>query len=86
MHNTIFPPVAGFLEYMRSLKPKNKIGFAFGSYGWGGGAVKAITKILESLKFEIIEPFQVKFRPTEDELKRAFEMGEKLAEKIKSKP
>ncbi|HIH69154.1 FprA family A-type flavoprotein [Methermicoccus shengliensis] len=84
MHNTVFPPVAGFLAYMRSLKPKNKIGVAFGSYGWGGGAVKEINRIFEELKFDVMEPLQIKYRPTEDELRKAFELGVEIAEKIKS--
>jgi len=84
MHNTVFPTVAGFLAYMKGLKPKNKIGIAFGSYGWGGGAVKEINRTLEELKFDIMEPLQIKYRPTEDELKTAFELGVKIAEKIKS--
>jgi len=82
MHNTVFPPVAGFLAYMKSLKPKNKIGVAFSSYGWGGGAVREINKVFEELKFEIMEPLQVKYKPTEDELKKAFELGVEVAEKI----
>ena len=84
MHNTVFPTVAGFLAYMKGLKPKNKIGVAFGSYGWGGGAVKEINRTLEDLKFDIMEPLQIKYRPTEDELSSAFELGVKIAEKIKS--
>jgi len=82
MHNTVFPTVAGFLAYMKGLKPKNKIGIAFGSYGWGGGAVKEINRTLEELKFDIMEPLQIKYRPTDDELKTAFEIGVKIAEKV----
>lgn len=83
MHNTIFPPMAGFLAYMKGLRPKNKIGVAFGSYGWGAGAVNEINRILENLKLDCIEPLQTKFRPTENELEKAFEAGVKIAEKIK---
>ncbi|MGP3667335.1 MAG: FprA family A-type flavoprotein [Candidatus Bathyarchaeota archaeon] len=82
MHNTVFPPVAGFLAYMKSLKPKNKIGVAFSSYGWGGGAVREINKVFEELKFEIMEPLQVRYKPTSDDLEKAFELGVKIAEKI----
>jgi flavorubredoxin len=82
MHNKAYPSVSGFLTYMRGLKPKNKIGVAFGSYGWSGGAVKEINSVFEELKFEIMEPLQVKYRPTEDELSKAYELGVKIAEKI----
>ncbi len=79
IHNGLFPPVAGFLTYLKGLKPQNKKALAFGSYGWNGNAVKEIQKILEELKFETLEPFMVKFRPTEEELQRAFEIGAELA-------
>ncbi len=84
MHNTVFPPVAGFLTYLKGLRPKNKIGVAFGSYGWGGGATKEINKVLEELKFDVLEPLQIRFRPTQEELDMAFKLGEELAEKIKA--
>jgi flavorubredoxin len=83
VHNTIFPPVAGFLIYMRGLKPRNKIGMAFGSYGWGGGAVKEINRTFEELKFDVVEPIEVRFRPTGEELERAFEAGKEMGERIK---
>ena len=81
MHNTVFPPVAGFLAYMKGLKPRNKIGLAFGSYGWGGGATKEINRIFEELKFEIMEPLQIRYRPTKEELEKAYEIGVELGEK-----
>uniref|UniRef100_A0A7C3M8T0 FprA family A-type flavoprotein n=1 Tax=Archaeoglobus fulgidus TaxID=2234 RepID=A0A7C3M8T0_ARCFL len=79
IHNTLFPPVAGFLTYLRGLKPQNKKGLAFGSYGWNGNGVKEIQKVLEELKFETLEPLMVKFRPTDEELQKAFELGAELA-------
>lgn len=78
IHNSIFPPVAGFLSYLRSLKPRNKKALAFGSYGWNGVAVKEIAKILEELGFETTQ-LAVKFRPTKEELEKAYELGAELA-------
>ncbi len=79
LHNSIFPPVAGFLTYLKGLKPRNKRALAFGSYGWNGVAVKEIQKVFEELKFETLEPLQIKFRPSKDELERAFNTGIELA-------
>ncbi|WP_202319772.1 FprA family A-type flavoprotein [Archaeoglobus neptunius] len=79
IHNGLFPTVAGFLTYLKGLKPQNKKGLAFGSYGWNGNGVKEVHRILEELKFEMLEPFMVKFRPTKEELEKAFEMGAELA-------
>ncbi|MFH1328754.1 MAG: flavodoxin domain-containing protein [Candidatus Bathyarchaeota archaeon] len=82
MHNKAFPPVAGFLAYMRSLKPINKISVAFGSYGWSGGATDEINKVLEELRFTTLEPLQIRFRPTKEEVNEAFQLGVKIAGKI----
>jgi len=81
MHNSLFPPVAGFLAHLKELKPKNKVAVAFGSYGWGGGATKEINKVFEELGFEVLEPLNVKFRPTKEELQKAYDLGLKLGER-----
>ncbi|MEJ2278127.1 MAG: flavodoxin domain-containing protein [Candidatus Lokiarchaeota archaeon] len=39
LNNGIYPTVAEYLSYQKGLKPMKKIGMAFGSFGWGGGAV-----------------------------------------------
>jgi len=82
MHNRVFPPVAAFLTLMRGLKPQNKIGLAFGSYGWGGGAVKEINRVFEELKFETLEPLAVKYRPDETELEKAYAIGKEIAKMV----
>jgi len=78
IHNSVFPPVAGFLSYLKSLKPKNKKALAFGSYGWNGVAVKEMAKALEEMGFEI-QQFAVKFKPTKEELQKAYELGVELS-------
>ena len=40
--NNMLPNIAGFLEFFKGLRPKNRVAAAFGSYGWAGGAVKEI--------------------------------------------
>lgn len=81
MNNGMFFTVAGFLAYMKGLRPKGKKFFLFGSYGWGGGAVKGMEKELESGRFELaMESMQIKFRPFEDDKKACREIGYKLAE------
>ena len=56
LNNQLYPSLSDFLTYMKGLKPLNKIGAAFGSYGWSGEAVKMLNKELEAMKFEIIDP------------------------------
>lgn len=80
VNNGMFYPVGGFLTYLKGLRPKGKKAVAFGSFGWGGGAVKAVEKEMESAGFEIIEPgLQIKFRPDEDGLKSCRELGMRIA-------
>ncbi len=79
IHNGLFPPMAGFLSYLKGLKPQKKKGLAFGSYGWNGIGVKEIVKVLEELKFELLDPIMVKYRPTKEELEKAYEAGQELA-------
>ena len=58
LNNQIMPTVSAFLTYMRGLKPKNRIGCAFGSYGWSGESVGQINDILTSCGFEMLEPIK----------------------------
>ena len=83
LNNHIFPSVAGFLAYMRGLKPLNKIGAAFGSYGWAGGAKKAVEAEMQAAGIQLVDSdIDFVFRPNGDETKRAHAFGQSIAEKI----
>jgi flavorubredoxin len=80
MNNGLFPTVGDFLVYLKGLRPQKKKAMAFGSYGWGGGAVKTIEQELKNAGIEVLEPgLQVKYRPFEKELERCRKLGEQLA-------
>jgi len=83
MHNHVFPPMAGFLTYLKGLRPKNKIGMAFCSFGWGSGAYEDITAVMEELGWKIVEGIQVKFKPSVEELERAFNLGVEIGRMVK---
>jgi flavorubredoxin len=84
LNNGLFPSVASFLTYMKGLKPKNKIGAVFGSYGWGGGAKRAAEAEVKAAGIELIESdLDYKFRPTDKELERAVNFGKEIAAKVK---
>jgi flavorubredoxin len=84
LHNDILPTVAPILSDFEVLKPKGKKAAAFGSYGWGGGAVKKIQEAMVRGKMEIVmEPFTVKWVPTDEELKNAYEFGREFARRVK---
>jgi flavorubredoxin len=83
LNNQMFPTVADFLTYMKGLKPINKIGGSFGSYGWSGEAAKLVQKELEAMKFDIIEPgLRIQYRPDKESLDACFEYGKKVGEAV----
>ena len=84
LNNGLLPTVAGFTTYMKGLRPRKKLGFSFGSYGWSGEAVKHLNKIFEETKTELVhEGFKVKYRPTVEDLKQCEELGRLLARRVK---
>jgi anaerobic nitric oxide reductase flavorubredoxin len=69
LNNGLYPLVAEYLSYQRGLRPMNKIGLAFGSFGWGGGAVKEIIKELEATGIKVMDDkIEVKFVPKPEDL------------------
>jgi flavorubredoxin len=83
LNNQLFPTVADMLTYMKGLKPKNKIGAAFGSYGWSGESVKLINKELEAMKFDIIDPgIKIQYVPDKKGKDACFELGRKIGKTI----
>jgi flavorubredoxin len=52
-----------------------KLASAFGSYGWSGEAVPHIIERLKQLKMKIVDGFTVKFKPSDSELKAAYDYG-----------
>lgn len=87
LNNGLLPEMAGFLMYMRGLKPINKIGAAFGSYGWSGESVKLLTSALIDMKIELIEDGILhKYVPDSATLKECNAMGHRIGKAIKAAP
>lgn len=83
LNNGLFPTVSDFLTYMKGLKPKNKIGTAFGSYGWSGESVNLIKNELESMNIEIIDPgLKVQYIPDNQSIEACIELGKKIGKAI----
>ncbi len=80
INNGMFSSVGGFLTYLRGLRPKGKVGSAFGSYGWAGGAVKAITVELEKTSVTVVDPVSVKFVPGVDDLAECAKLAGKVVD------
>jgi anaerobic nitric oxide reductase flavorubredoxin len=82
--NGMLPSIAGFMEFFKGLKPKNRVSSVFGSYGWGGGAVGELEETLKESGVEIVLPgLAFQYVPNEEELGRCYEYGKDFAKKIK---
>ena len=85
LNNGILPRVAGFLMYMRGLKPLNKIGAAFGSYGWSGESLKLLNTALEEMNVTLVdEGHRHKYVPDGDCLEACSAIGKRLGEAVKT--
>ena len=84
LNNIMYPTVAEYLTHLRGLRPKNRLVGAFGSYGWGGGAVKEIYEDFKKMGLEAIEPgLQILYRPSFEDEKTCYEFGRDFARKVK---
>ena len=83
LNNGMLPSMGGFLTYVKGLRPKNRVGFAFGSYGWGGQAVGEMEEIMTKLKWDMPEEsINLNYIPDPEELDKVKEVGKKLGEYI----
>ena len=52
--NSILSSVAGWIEFLKQLKFKNKKAAAFGCYGWSGESVKLLQEMLGKAGFSVV--------------------------------
>ena len=85
LNNSMFPTLASFLTLATGLKPKNKQWSFFGSYGWGGGAVRNMIETTKKAGFQVNEPgLEMKYVPDGEDLKKCFDFGKQIATKVKA--
>jgi flavorubredoxin len=86
LNNGLLPRMAGFLMYMRGLRPANKIGAAFGSFGWSGESVKLLNGAMTDMKFDVVDDgLKLKYVPEEAGLNQCEELGRKVGQALKAK-
>ncbi|MCX9009908.1 MAG: flavodoxin domain-containing protein [Candidatus Methanoperedens sp.] len=85
LNNGLLPTIKPILEDLKGLKFKNKVGAAFGSYGWSGENIKLIEENLERAKVrKLQEGIKFKWQPTKEELEECVEFGRNFAKSLKS--
>jgi len=83
MNNEVFPTIADVMTYLKGLRPKNLVAAAFGSYGWGGEAVKHLNEFFAAMKLDILnEGLRVQYVPTPDDLARCRTLGRQTAQRV----
>ena len=74
-------PIWDLLSSLAVVNVKDKLGAAFGSYGWTGEAVNMLEDRLRGLKLRVpVTGVRVKLIPTEEELQSCRVFGRQLAE------
>jgi len=83
LNNNIFPTIADVMTYLSGLKPKNKIGAVFGSYGWSGEATKHLRERLTGMKIEVMsEDLKTKYIPDKEFLTKCYYLGVEISEQL----
>jgi flavorubredoxin len=84
LNNEVYPSVAEFITHLRGLRPSNRLAGAFGSYGWGGGAVRWLYNEFKAMKLETVDGgVEVVYRPSAEDLARCYEFGREFARQVK---
>ncbi len=86
LNNGLLPRMAGFLMYMRGLKPQNKIAASFGSYGWSGECVKLLNESLVDMRLELVdEGVRYIYVPTDENLEECVALGQRIGQAVKER-
>lgn len=80
LNQAMMPMASAALTYLGGLRPTGKVGFAFGSYGWGKGGPEAVDACLRDIGIDILrEPLKARYKPSEAVLDECRAAGGMLA-------
>ena len=84
LNQGLIPTITPILEDLKGLKFQNKIGAAFGSYGWSGESVKLIEEHLTRCKIPLAtQGVRAKWQPKPADLEECRKLGRAAAKAIK---
>jgi len=85
LNQGLLPTISPILEDLKGLKFQNKIGAAFGSYGWSGESVKLIEEHLARCNIPVVAPgVRAKWQPTAADLAECEQLGRTVAQAVKA--
>ncbi len=80
----VLPVMADILTYIRGLKPKNLIGFSFGSFGWNWKALSEANNYLNEIGVEVVsESVKSHYVPDQYVLDQCFTVGKEIGDQVK---
>ena len=80
----MLPPMEKFIESLEKANVADKVGAAFGSYGWSGEAPVMIAEKMRELGMKVIDPvLRIQYEPAEKDLEECKRLGKDIAAKIK---
>jgi len=83
INNGVLPTTGALLTYLKGLRPANKIGAAFGAYGWSGGSQATIEEMLKAAGVELeTSNLTLKWVPTPEEMEACFRFGYEFGQKV----
>ncbi|MDP4089001.1 MAG: FprA family A-type flavoprotein [Bacillota bacterium] len=85
INGDMLEPVRDLLTKLNPLVHGGKISAAFGSYGWTGEAVPNIENRLKELRMKIQPGMRIIFKPSEEDLKKAFDFGSEFGTRVLAK-
>ena len=93
LNNEILPTIARAMTYIKGLRPLNRSGLTFGSYGWGPVALTNMNKVslavFSCVHKQVVvdmgiktirEPIVTRFTPDDHTLSMCYDAGHALAE------
>ncbi|MBI5488461.1 MAG: MBL fold metallo-hydrolase [Deltaproteobacteria bacterium] len=84
LNNGVLPTIMPILEDLRGLKFQNKLGAAFGSYGWSGESTKAIEEHLGRCRIPVVaKSVLAKWQPDAAALAACEEQGRTVAKAVR---
>ncbi len=86
LNNRMLPTMAGMLMYFKGLKPKNRFGLSFGSYGWATVGFKEFEMSIKDAGFDLMgEGRYINFVPDSNDLDRLNDVVSIIKENITEK-
>jgi flavorubredoxin len=84
VHRRVLPAVGPLLQSVGALGLRNRIGAAFGSYGWSGESRNELERLLEESGISIRENgVYARMRPSSSDLERCETLGRRIAAELK---